>query len=75
MMPAFRRLGLRRRNAWVGILAVQFGSDFGNAAAFEDYTPEAFDRVMAINARTPFFLTQALLPLLKIAGWTPPPSM
>jgi NAD(P)-dependent dehydrogenase (short-subunit alcohol dehydrogenase family) len=41
---------------------------FGHAAAFQDYTPEAFDRVMGINARTPFFLTQALLPLLRAAA-------
>jgi NAD(P)-dependent dehydrogenase (short-subunit alcohol dehydrogenase family) len=41
---------------------------FGNAAPFEDYTAEAFDRVMAINARAPFFLTQALLPQLRAAA-------
>jgi NAD(P)-dependent dehydrogenase (short-subunit alcohol dehydrogenase family) len=41
---------------------------FGHAAAFEDYTPDAYDRVMAINARAPFFLTQALLPLLRAAA-------
>ena len=32
---------------------------------FEDVTPEEFDRIMAINTRVPFFLTQYTLPYLK----------
>lgn len=44
-----------------------------NAAAyehlsFEQITPERFDAMMAVNARAPFFLTQALLPLLRNSG-------
>ena len=41
-----------------------------NAAAyehtdFEAITPEAFDRMLAVNVRAPFFLVQALAPLLR----------
>ena len=32
---------------------------------FEEVTPEEFDRIMAINTRTPYFLTQKALPFLK----------
>jgi pteridine reductase len=44
-----------------------------NAAAyahvdFADVTPEAFDAMMAVNVRAPFFLTQALLPALRAGG-------
>lgn len=33
--------------------------------AFEDITLEEFDKIMAINLRTPFMLTQKVLPYLK----------
>jgi pteridine reductase len=36
--------------------------------AFEEITREAFDRMLAVNLRAPFFLTQALLPLLRAGG-------
>ncbi len=36
--------------------------------AFEEVTPAAFDRMFAVNVRAPFFLTQALLPLLRAGG-------
>lgn len=44
-----------------------------NAAAyahvdFADVTPQAFDAMMAVNVRAPFFLTQALLPSLRASG-------
>lgn len=32
---------------------------------FEKVTPEEFDRIMAINSKVPFFLTQKCLPYLK----------
>ena len=32
---------------------------------FAEVTPEEFDRIMAINTRVPFFLTQKALPFLK----------
>ena len=35
------------------------------STAFENITPEEFDKLMAINIRVPFFLTQAALPHLK----------
>jgi NAD(P)-dependent dehydrogenase (short-subunit alcohol dehydrogenase family) len=37
-------------------------------AKFEDYEPDVFDNVFAINTRAPFFLTQALLPQLRAAA-------
>jgi NAD(P)-dependent dehydrogenase (short-subunit alcohol dehydrogenase family) len=47
---------------------------FGHAAPVDEYAAEDFDRVMAINARTPFFLTQALLPLLRDAATAEDPA-
>ena len=38
------------------------------SGAFEDYSAEDWDRTMAVNARGPFLLTQALLPLLRGAA-------
>ena len=35
------------------------------STAFENITPEEFDKLMTINIRVPFFLTQAALPHLK----------
>ena len=35
------------------------------SAAIETISPEEFDRIMAINFRAPFFLTQKMLPYLK----------
>lgn len=44
-----------------------------NAAAYEhadfrDITPARLDRMLAVNVRAPFLLTQALLPLLQASG-------
>ena len=36
--------------------------------AFEDISLEEFDKIMAINLRTPFILTQQVLPYLKKSG-------
>lgn len=41
---------------------------FGHSAPFDQYAPEDFERVFAINTRAPFFFTQALLPLLRAAA-------
>ena len=38
------------------------------AAAFETLSVEEWDRVFALNARAPFLVTQAALPLLRRAG-------
>ncbi|MGB7407867.1 MAG: SDR family NAD(P)-dependent oxidoreductase [Pontixanthobacter sp.] len=35
---------------------------------FEDFSEAGWDRTMDLNLKTPFFLTQKLLPLLKAAG-------
>ena len=35
---------------------------------FEDFSEAGWDRTMDLNVKTPFFLTQKLLPLLKAAG-------
>ncbi len=44
-----------------------------NAAAYEhvafcDVTPEQLERMLAVNVRAPFLLTQAVLPLLEASG-------
>lgn len=38
------------------------------AAPFEDFPESGWDKVMDLNVKSPFFLTQALYPLLKAAG-------
>ena len=48
----------------VDILVNNAGATWG--APFEDFPTEGFDKVFALNARTPFLLTQALLP--RLAG-------
>ena len=40
----------------------------GSPGGLEDHSREQFDRVMAVNAAAPFFLTQALLGRLRAAG-------
>lgn len=40
----------------------------GISKPFVETTPEQFDRLMAINLKGPFFLTQHLLPLLRDGG-------
>lgn len=37
-------------------------------AAFEDIRPASFDRMIAVNVRAPFFLTQGLLPTLRASA-------
>lgn len=44
---------------------VHNAADLGDITPIEMYDPDTWDRVMAINLRAPFVLTQALLPLLK----------
>jgi NAD(P)-dependent dehydrogenase (short-subunit alcohol dehydrogenase family) len=39
-----------------------------SGGAVEDYTWEEWDRVHAVNAKAPFFLTQCALPLMQRAG-------
>lgn len=40
----------------------------GSAGGLDDHTREQFDRVVAVNAAAPLFLTQALLGPLRAAG-------
>jgi len=40
----------------------------GSPGAIEEHSREQFDRVMAVNAAAPLFLTQALLGPLRVAG-------
>lgn len=47
----------------VDILVNNAGATWG--ASFEDFPAEGFDKVFALNARTPFLLTQALLSRLQ----------
>lgn len=44
---------------------VHNAADLGDITPLEMYDPDTYDRVMAINLRAPFVLTQTLLPLLK----------
>ena len=37
-------------------------------AAFREVSPERLDRMLAVNVRAPFLLTQAVLPLLEASG-------
>jgi len=46
-------------------LLVHNASILGPRLTLEDYAPETFEKVLAINTTGPFHLTQALLPLLK----------
>ena len=36
--------------------------------AFGDFTPEEFDRVVAVNLRAPFFASQAVVPIMRAQG-------
>jgi len=36
--------------------------------AFEDFTQEDFDRLVAVNLRTPFFASQAVVPIMRAQG-------
>ena len=38
------------------------------ASSFEDFPEKGWDKVMDINLKSPFFLTQKFLPLLKKSG-------
>jgi NAD(P)-dependent dehydrogenase (short-subunit alcohol dehydrogenase family) len=43
-------------------------------AALEDYSEQQFDETMSLNAKAPFFLTQALLPQLEAAATRADPA-
>lgn len=50
---------------WGGVDVLINNAGTAANTPFEEVTPETFDRIMAINSRTPFFLTQKCLPFLK----------
>lgn len=58
--------GLALREERLDILVNNAGQSY--KAAFEACEEEPYDRVMNVNLKGPFFLTQALLPLLKKAA-------
>jgi NAD(P)-dependent dehydrogenase (short-subunit alcohol dehydrogenase family) len=50
----------------IGVLVNNAGAAWG--AEFEEFPEKGWDKVFDINVKAPFFLTQALLPLLKAGG-------
>lgn len=54
-----------RENA-IHVLVNNAGTGWG--AELDNYPEKGWDKVMDINVKTPFFLTQALLPLLRKGG-------
>ena len=57
---------LAEREARLDILVNNAGAAWG--VAFEEFPEQGWDKVMGLNVKSPFFLTQALHPLLKAAG-------
>ncbi len=57
---------IKARESQLDILVNNAGATWG--AAIEDFPEAAWDKVMNINVKGPFFLTQALLPLLEAAA-------
>ena len=57
---------LNSREAHIDVLVNNAGAGWG--ADFETFPVKGWDKVMDINVKTPFFLTQALTPLLKKGG-------
>ena len=57
---------LRGREAELDILVNNAGATWG--APLADYPSAAFDKVLTLNVKSPFLLTQALLPMLEAAA-------
>ncbi len=69
--PAFAQaVGEQLRAAWgrERFDALLHNAGFGVHAAFADTTEAQFDELMRVHLKGPFFLTQALLPLLADGG-------
>ncbi|KQP37080.1 SDR family oxidoreductase [Pseudorhodoferax sp. Leaf274] len=58
--------GLAARESRLDVLVHNAGAAW--AAPFEEFPRSGWDKVMDLNLRAPFFLTQALHPLLREAG-------
>jgi NAD(P)-dependent dehydrogenase (short-subunit alcohol dehydrogenase family) len=57
---------IAERESKLDILINNAGAAWG--APFEEFPESGWDKVMDVNVKGPFFLTQALYPLLKAAG-------
>ena len=57
---------LASREPWLDILVNNAGAAWGEP--FEGFPEKGWDKVMDLNLKSPFFLTQALHPLLKAAA-------
>ena len=57
---------LQEREEKIDVLVNNAG--VGWLAPLEEFPEKGWDKVMDLNVKTPFFLTQALLPLLRAAG-------
>jgi len=63
---------IRSRESRLDILVNNAGATWG--ATIEEFPEAAWDKVMDINVKGPFFLTQALLPLLEAAATPEDPA-
>jgi len=63
---------IKANEAKLDILVNNAGVTWG--ATFEDFPDKAWDRVLNLNVRAPFNLTQQLLPLLKESGCDEDPA-
>jgi NAD(P)-dependent dehydrogenase (short-subunit alcohol dehydrogenase family) len=63
---------IKRREDMLDILVNNAGATWG--APIEEFPEEAWDKVMKINVKSPFFLTRELLPLLEKAASSEDPA-
>ena len=63
---------IREREDRLDILVNNAGATWG--AALEEFPEAAWDKVMDVNVKGPFFLTQALLPLLEAGATAADPA-
>ena len=63
---------LRSRESQLDILVNNAGATWG--APIADYPSSAFDKVLTLNVKSPFLLTQALLPMLEAAATPDDPA-
>ena len=61
-----------QRESQLHILINNAGATWG--APFEDFPDSAWDKVLALNLKGPFFLTRACLPLLEASGTADDPA-
>ncbi len=67
--PEFLRRSVKSvADAFGGIDVLVNNAGAAQSTPFDKISPEEFDRLMSVNVRAPFFLTQAALPYLKRSG-------